>query len=724
MAKGYLSNRQKNLKVGIVSYTESNTVLEVTGKVGIGTTNAIADLDVNGTLNVSGVSTLGTVKISSGIVTAISGIVTYYGDGQYLDLTNSVSLGGDTTGDYVQSITGTSNQITVTGGTGEGSTPTLSIPNQFTIPQDLTVTRDVQINRNLNVTGNITIGGTTATLFSETLTVSDAEIVLGYRTDAFNNDASNDTTANHGGIAVASTEGTPLVRLVVAGIETLPATYKKILWFKAGTFTGLGTDAWLSNYAVGIGSTQFPSGTRLAAGSVQVSEYDLSVVRHVNASGIITGTLDNTLTLATSGTGISGSATYDNSGAATFTVTSNATDANTNSTVVARDASGNFSAGTITANLTGTATTATNIAGGDTGDIPYQSAANTTTFLDASTAGTGQVLLWSGAAPIWANVNSATGAYSGLTVQDEGVIVGTATSIAALNFVGGNIQAISAGGTAGVATVTFSDTPTFDNLSVTGISTFSSISSLNVTGISTFESNLDINASVDVSGIVTATGGFNIGIQSGGIEVATGVITALNFVGSGNTFLYNAGTKTIDISIQGGGGGGGAGGAARDVTSYTATAGVSTYNVTYTTGNLEVFLNGSRLNSSEFTATNGTSVTLADGPSEGDVLDLIHYTLGIGDTGPSGVGAAGTWTTYTAGIATSKSVGINTSTIDNSNLTGVGNSFQGVYIGNGMIIMDNALNGNHYIGTSYNGLMAGPVTVNGTLTVDGNYVVV
>jgi hypothetical protein len=45
MAKGYISNRQKNLKVGITSYTENQTVLEVTGKVGIGTTNATADLD-------------------------------------------------------------------------------------------------------------------------------------------------------------------------------------------------------------------------------------------------------------------------------------------------------------------------------------------------------------------------------------------------------------------------------------------------------------------------------------------------------------------------------------------------------------------------------------------------------------------------------------------------------------------------------------------------------
>ena len=41
-----------------------------------------------------------------------------------------------------------------------------------------------------------------------------------------------------------------------------------------------------------------------------------------------------------------------------------------------------------------------------------------------------------------------------------------------------------------------------------------------------------------------------------------------------------------------------------------------------------------------------------------------------------------------------------------------------------MMIMDNTLNGNHYIGTTYNGLMAGPVNINGTLSIDGNYVVV
>ena len=67
--------------------------------------------------------------------------------------------------------------------------------------------------------------------------------------------------------------------------------------------------------------------------------------------------LTKTLTMNTSGIGLSGSATYSANTASniTFTVTSNATAVNTASTIVSRDASGNFSAGTITANLTGTA---------------------------------------------------------------------------------------------------------------------------------------------------------------------------------------------------------------------------------------------------------------------------------------------------------------------------------------------------------------------------------
>ena len=86
--------------------------------------------------------------------------------------------------------------------------------------------------------------------------------------------------------------------------------------------------------------------------------------------------------------------------------------------------------------------------------------------------------------------------------------------------------------------------------------------------------------------------------------------------------------------------------------------------------------------------------------------------------------SAGKFVSETAGISTNTPVGINTSTVDDNDLTGIGNSFKGLYVANGMIIHDSELTGVHYIGTSFRGMMAGPVSIAGTLTVDGNYVVV
>ena len=182
----------------------------------------------------------------------------------------------------------------------------------------------------------------------------------------------------------------------------------------------------------------------------------------------------------------------------------------------------------------------------------------------------------------------------------------------------------------------------------------------------------------------------------------------------------------------------------------------------YTPGYIDAYLNGAKLiEGSDYTASDSSTVTLLSAAGGGDVLELVAYKafnlandrigissagelignvnrlnfIGVGNTFAlngntidvsiaGGAGAGGTWATYTAGIATNKSIGVNTSTLDDTDLVGVGNSFQGVYISNGMVITDNVLNGNHYIGTAYNGLMAGPVTINGVLTIDGNYVIV
>ena len=107
----------------------------------------------------------------------------------------------------------------------------------------------------------------------------------------------------------------------------------------------------------------------------------------------------------------------------------------------------------------------------------------------------------------------------------------------------------------------------------------------------------------------------------------------------------------------------------------------------------------------------------------GNTFKKTGNTIDISIAG--GGGGAGAFTTSITGIqTTSQTVGIGTTSVDDADLQGIGNSARGLYISNGMILYDNAINGNHYIGTSMNGLMAGPVSVNGVLNVDGNFVVV
>jgi len=56
----YLSGRQKILKIGVPSYTENDTSLQITGKVAIGTESATASLDVAGDVRLRGNLGIGT----------------------------------------------------------------------------------------------------------------------------------------------------------------------------------------------------------------------------------------------------------------------------------------------------------------------------------------------------------------------------------------------------------------------------------------------------------------------------------------------------------------------------------------------------------------------------------------------------------------------------------------------------------------------------------------
>jgi hypothetical protein len=141
---------------------------------------------------------------------------------------------------------------------------------------------NVQVNSNLTVNGNVTVGGTTVTLRGEDVFIENKDIILGFTTSV----TPNDDTANHAGVAIASTIGTPLTSFTATGINTLPDTYKQLMWFKSGTL-GFGTDAFAFNYGVAIGTTTMANGVRLAVGpNVTVTD---TTVTATTFSGALSG---------------------------------------------------------------------------------------------------------------------------------------------------------------------------------------------------------------------------------------------------------------------------------------------------------------------------------------------------------------------------------------------------------------------------------------------------
>jgi len=182
-------------------------------------------------------------------------------------------------------------------------------------------------------------------------------------------------------------------------------------------------------YTAGTGltltGTQF-SITNTAVTAATYGSASAVPVFAVNAQGQITGVTDTNIAITGSQVSgnISGSAgsvanaltlgTYltgtSFNGSAAVTATVDATSANTASKIVARDSSGNFSAGTITAALAGnatTATTATNVAGGAANKLLYQSSSGTTAFATAPTSSS-TYLYWNGSAFAWGAVAQET----------------------------------------------------------------------------------------------------------------------------------------------------------------------------------------------------------------------------------------------------------------------------------------------------------------------------
>jgi hypothetical protein len=114
-------------------------------------------------------------------------------------------------------------------------------------------------------------------------------------------------------------------------------------------------------------------------------------------------------------------------------------------------------------------------------------------------------------------------------------------------------------------------------------------------------------------------------IISGSLGVS-GSLQVTNLSGSGVRYLVadESGSVTAQSASA----------ALKATQEFTSTAGQTTFSVTngYSTGYVDVFINGSKLNSTEFTDTSGTNIVLATGSFVNDIVEVVKYTPAAGVT--------------------------------------------------------------------------------------------
>jgi cytoskeletal protein CcmA (bactofilin family) len=542
--------------LGISSAT-SLYVSGVSTFVGVGTFNN--DLYVGGDLyvtddltvdeinsrniNVTGVSTLG---ISSATTLYVSGVSTFVGIGTF---GSDLYVGGDL---YVKDDLTVQDQITTDNiiATGLITATSLSVSTNFDV-FDSTAT----FHNDLFVAGNLSIGGTTTVLIAEDLFIIDKTIVLGITTDSLNVDIANDDTANGGGISIASTEGNPLVSLQAVGVNSLPNTHKKFLWARAGTY-GVGTtDAWLFNYAVGIGSTQVPNGTRLAVGGVHITDTTVEAL-----NGNFTNAYGTSLTYNT--------ADVDNAFITAGIVT---TIAGSNLTYTTADVDNAFITAGIVTTIAGSNLTYTTadidtayITAGIVTTIAGSNLTYTTADIDTAYITTGIVTTLSGSNVFYTNGNFGTA-----DIDTAYVTTGIVTTIAGSNLTYTTADIDNAYVTAGIVTTLAGSNLTYTTADIdtafitAGIVTTIAGSNLTyatadvdtayiTSGIVTTIQSTDATTTnlFATSGIVTTIAGSNLTYTTGNLttgNIVTGVVTTLTSTNATLTNINSAGITTLGI---------------------------------------------------------------------------------------------------------------------------------------------------------------------------------
>jgi len=152
--------------------------------------------------------------------------------------------------------------------------------------------------------------------------------------------------------------------------------------------------------------------------------------------------------------------------------------------------------------------------------------------------------------------------------------------------------------------------------------------SLSGSAVTTFQTSLNgLTPSTATSGAVTLAG--TLGATSGGTGLTSYTTGDIIYSSATNTLAkLPAGTNGQILSLASGipsWVANTASGVSFVVTDFTATAGQTTFTVTYTVGLVEVYRNGVKLAIADYTASNGTTIVLATGAVVGDVIEVIAF---------------------------------------------------------------------------------------------------
>lgn len=252
----------------------------------------------------------------------------------------------------------------------------------------------------------------------------------------------------------------------------------------------------------------------------------------VNSTGSWTSNQDVDLSANTKVYRIAGTTVLTNTQVLGYSIAS----ANGASTIVARDASGNFSAGTITASLTGVASLASNLTGGtaNKGEILYMSGVNTTAKLTATTTNN-QILAYNTStnAPFWLSPTVSNTYFAATTSAQLAGVISDET---------------------GTGNLVFSTSPTLVTPTL-GVATATSINKVAVTAPATSATlTLADGSTLATSGAfsitLTGTATTNVTLPTSGtlatqafVGSAT-VAQANNITGAANTIFYNGTANT------------------------------------------------------------------------------------------------------------------------------------------------------------------------------------